>query len=159
MSTPIKLVVAILGLALVPGVVCGIMFRNRSKQAASAGVSNIAPRAADAPSCSGISRPSPGQAPAYATRPQHSVTLSWNSAVPASRSPRDAIKGYYVYRSLASRNYAESSRISESPLAGTRCVDSTVEPQKTYFYVVKAVTEGGTQSGSSVEVRAVVPSP
>lgn len=157
MSTPVKFAVAALGVALLMGV--GITLRNQSKQAPGARLANIAPRAADGPSCTGVVRSSTGAAPPEATRPPHSVTLSWHAAVPASSSPRDAIKGYYVYRSLTSRNYAETSRISEFPVAGTRCVDTTVEPQKTYFYVVKAVTESGTQSGSSIEIRAVVPSP
>ncbi len=87
------------------------------------------------------------------------MTLSWNATAPASNSPKDAIKGYYVYRSLTSKTYTESNRISESPVHGTRCVDITVEPRKTYFYVVKALTEGGTLSGSSSEIRAVVPFP
>jgi hypothetical protein len=157
MSTPVKFAVAALVAALLIGV--GIKLRNQSKQAPGAGPANIAPRAADAPSCTGVVRSSTGAAPPEATRPVHSVTLSWHAVVPVSSSSRDAIKGYYVYRSLASRNYAESNRISELPVQGTRCVDTTVEPQRTYFYVVKAVTEGGTQSGSSVEIRAVVPSP
>jgi len=87
------------------------------------------------------------------------VTLSWNAVVPASSAPRDAIKGYNVYRSLTSHTYSESNRISGSPLQGTQCVDATVGPRKTYFYVVKAVTQGGEQSGSSAEIKAEVPFP
>jgi len=64
-----------------------------------------------------------------------------------------------VYRSQKPHMYDESNRISDSTLRGTRCVDTNVEPRKTYFYVVKAVTEGGKQSGSSIEIKAVVPSP
>jgi hypothetical protein len=87
------------------------------------------------------------------------VTLSWNATVPASNSSRDAIKGYHVYRSQTPHTYGASNRISDSPLPGTRCVDTNVEPGKTYFYVVKTVTEGGKQSGSSIEIKAVVPFP
>jgi hypothetical protein len=115
---------------------------------------------ADIPPCSGASSGwSSGQAPSLVNPHPHSVTLSWNAAVPASNSPRDAIKGYNVYRSPTSHTYNEGNRISETPLRGTRCVDATVEPRKTYFYVVKTVTEGGEQSGSSIEIKAVVPFP
>jgi hypothetical protein len=114
----------------------------------------------DVPLCNGDpTGSSAGHTPSQVNPHPHSVTLSWNATVPASNAPRDAIKGYYVYRSLASHTYAESDRISPTPLRGTRCVDTTVEPRKTYFYVVKAVTEGGAQSGSSSEIKAVVPFP
>jgi hypothetical protein len=69
------------------------------------------------------------------------------------------IKGYYVYRSLVSHTYNENDRITALALPGTQCVDTAVEAQKTYFYIVKAVTEGGTRSGSSIEIKAVVPAP
>jgi hypothetical protein len=110
--------------------------------------------------CSGtLSSSSPGQTPASANSPSHSVTLTWNAAVPASTPPRDAIKGYYVYRSLTSHQYGEGDRMNHAPLRATQCVDATVEPRKTYFYVVKSVTEGGRQSDSSAEIKAVVPFP
>jgi hypothetical protein len=118
------------------------------------------PRPEDTPLCSGApAGSSAGRTPLSVNPRPHSVTLSWKAAVPASTSARDAIKGYYVYRSLTSQTYAESNRISESPLRGNHCVDITVESQKTYFYTVKAVTENGEQSGSSIEIKAIVPSP
>jgi hypothetical protein len=114
----------------------------------------------DIPLCSGAaSGSSPGNAPSHVNPHSHSVTLSWNAPVSASRSPADAIKGYQVYRSVKSQTYAESDRISQSPVHGTRCVDMTVEARNTYFYVVRAVTEDGMQSGSSNEIKAVVPFP
>jgi hypothetical protein len=111
--------------------------------------------------CSGsISSSSPAdQAPASANSRPHSVTLTWNAAVPGSNAPRDAIKGYYIYRSLISHRYGESDRMNQAPLRASQCVDTTVEPRRTYFYVVKSVTEGGRQSDSSAEIKAVVPSP
>jgi hypothetical protein len=114
----------------------------------------------DIPLCSGASSgAAAGHAPSPGNQHPHSVTLSWNAAQPESNSPRDAIKGYYVYRSLASHTYAEGNRISQSLVHGTQCVDTGVDAKRTYFYVVKAVTEGGEQSGSSIEIKAVVPSP
>lgn len=112
----------------------------------------------DIPACNG-SGLSAGRAASRVNPHPHYVTLSWNAAVPASKSPRDAIKGYYVYRSLTSQTYGESNRISETPVIGTRCIDVNVEAQTTYFYVVRAVTEGGKQSGSSLEIKAAVPFP
>ncbi len=131
---------------------------NRDKQTSSAAEAKAVPPPVDIPACDG-SDLSAGRAPSQANPHPHYVTLSWNAAVPVSKSRRDAIKGYYVYRSLTSETYGESNRISETPVKGTRCVDSNVEARATYFYVVRAVTEGGKQSGSSLEIKAVVPFP
>jgi hypothetical protein len=140
--------------------VSGMGQENKATPTPSPGSSKAAPQPEDIPLCNGASYgSSAGHAFAPAATHPHSVTLSWNVAVPVSNSPRDAIKGYYVYRSLTSYTYAESTRMSESPLRRTRCVDTSVESRKTYFYVVKAVTEGGKQSGSSIEIKAVVPFP
>ena len=151
---PVRFVVAALGVTLLLALF--VIFRNRNKNevklAPSTAVAEVAPPIAGPPSCTGVEPTTP-------TAHRHSVTLSWHAVIPASSSPRDAIKGYYVYRSLTSRSYAESNRISQALLTGTRCIDATVEPHKTYFYVVKAVAESGTQSGSSLEIRAVVPFP
>lgn len=111
--------------------------------------------AAGIPPCGGVSSAVPAQAIANA----HSVTLSWNASLPKSAAPQDAIQGYYVYRSLTSRGYADSGRLNSSPLAGTRCLDASVDPQATYFYAVKAVTQGGAESDFSSEVKAVIPFP
>jgi hypothetical protein len=130
---------------------------NHAKQSSSPEEAKAAPQPVDIPACNGAGW-SAGRASQSNPHP-HSVTLSWNAAVPATKSPRDAIKGYYVYRSLTSQTYGESTRISEVPVKGTRCIDGNVEARSTYFYVVRAVTEGGKQSGSSPEIKAVVPFP
>jgi len=131
---------------------------NHARQTSSPEEAKAAPQTVDIPACNG-SGLSGAHAPSQANPHPHSVTLSWNTAVPASKSPRDAIKGYYVYRSLTSQTYRESNRISEVPVKGIRCIDSNVEARATYFYIVRAVTEGGKQSGSSLEIKAVVPFP
>jgi len=143
---PLLLVVAMLSVA-------GIIHVRNHGVASSAIFA--AARSADLPPCNGLQ----GSASAQPGPHPHSVTLSWNAAVPASSSALDTIKGYYVYRSVESQTYSESNRLSQSVLAGTRCVDTTVEAQKTYFYVVEAIAAGGKRSGFSVEVKAVVPSP
>ncbi len=134
--------------------------KNKDTQTPSPGSAKAQPLPPDIPLCNETAiGSSAGQTPSQVNPHPHSVTLSWNAAIPVSHSPQDAIKGYYVYRSLTSHTYAESDRISPSPLKGTKCVDTTVEPHKTYFYVVKAVAEGGAQSGASSEIKAAVPFP
>jgi hypothetical protein len=158
LSIPMKVAGAVLGMAVLFGMAG--MVRKRMKQAPSLARAKAASLTASEPSCTGISSsPSAGQLPSQLNPDAHFVTLSWKAAVPASNSPRDAIKGYYVYRSLTSHAYPESARISKSPLRGTHCIDANVEPRKTYFYIVKSVTGGEEQSASSIEIRAVVPSP
>jgi hypothetical protein len=136
--------------------------KNQGTQVATPGVARTAQQLqpGDIPSCNGASSASSvAHGPSQVNPKPHSVTLSWNAAASSSNSPRDAIKGYYVYRSLTSHKYTESNRISDAPVQGTKCVDTNVEPRKTYFYVVKAVTDGGKQSGASLEIKAVVPFP
>lgn len=136
------------------------MGMNQVRKPASPGGAKAQEQTGDIPPCNGGSAgPSAGRASAQVNPHRHSVTLSWDAAIPASNSPRDAIEGYYVYRSLTSHYYSESDRISESLIRGTRCVDAVVEPGKAYFYVIKAVTEAGKQSGYSIEIKAVIPFP
>lgn len=87
----------------------------------------------------------------------HSVTLTWKESIPASRSARDIVQGYYVYRSLKSHKYAKSDRLNTEPIAGTSCMDRAVKPRATYFYSVKGVSQGGVESEFSDEVKAVIP--
>jgi hypothetical protein len=157
-SIPTKVAGTLLGVAVLLSI--AVILRDKRQQPLNLRVVRPAPQIASAPACTGISSgPSAGHSTPPLSPHPHSITLFWNAVFPKSTSPRDAIKGYYVYRSLTSHTYPESTRISEAPLRGTRCVDTNVEPRKTYFYVVKAVTEAGKQSGSSIEIRAVVPFP
>jgi hypothetical protein len=164
LPAPVKVLPIIIGIIVLGMIVLGMIVLvsltgvGRSKNQATQKLDPFATigssRSAEIPPCSG---PAVGHAAALKPH-QHSVTLSWNAAVSASHSPRDAIQGYYVYRSLASHTYGEGNRLSESPLRETRCVDNAVEPRKTYYYVVKSVTEGGRRSAFSVEIKAVIPS-
>jgi hypothetical protein len=79
---------------------------------------------------------------------KHSVNLSWK----ASTSP---VVGYNVYRRATSGQI----KLNSLPVTGTTYVDTTVQPGPTYFYVTKAVSAKGTESTTSNEVRADVPSP
>jgi hypothetical protein len=159
LSIPIKISGVVLGVAVVLAIIGLGKVKNTATQTSSTAAIK-APQPGAIPPCNGsYLGSSAGQSASQVNQHPHSVTLSWNAALPASNSPLDAIKGYYVYRSLKSRTYAEGNRISESLLRGTQCVDTAVQPRKTYFYVVKAVTEGGRQSSASVEIRAEVPFP
>jgi len=86
----------------------------------------------------------------------HSVKLSWGPSTPASKSPRDAVVGYNVYRSTVSHD-PKPTRITSKPWAGTTYTDSEVEAGKTYFYVTRGVTAGGAESAPSNEAKAVMP--
>ncbi len=88
--------------------------------------------------------------------PAHVVNLSWNASAPASKAPRDAIVGYIVYRSTKAHD-PSAVAITSSKISSTTYSDSTVESGKTYYYVTRAVTAGGTLSGPSNEFRVVVP--
>jgi hypothetical protein len=86
----------------------------------------------------------------------HSVTLSWNPSVPATKSARDAIIGYIVYRSTKPHD-SDAKPINVIRVSGTTFVDSDVEPGKTYYYVTRAVSASGALSGPSNEARAEIP--
>jgi hypothetical protein len=159
-SIPVRFLGAVPGMVVFLALVSLAQIRTKETQAPGAGVAKATPQASKIPPCNGApSGSSAERLPAAGNSHPHSVTLSWNAALPVSNSSLDLIKGYYVYRSLVSHTYTEANRITASPLAGTQCVDTSVEPRKTYFYVVRAVTDGGMQSGSSIEIKAVVPFP
>jgi hypothetical protein len=80
--------------------------------------------------------------------PQHSVNLSWKPST-------SAVVGYNVYR----RGTSGVVKVNSVPVTGTSFVDKTVQPGQTYFYLTKAVNAKGTESTSSNEVRADIPSP
>ena len=122
-----------------------------SPQPESTGESPKAASPANAiPSCITGSATNPGH---------HAVTLSWDAGVPRSNAASDAVKGYDVYRSSSSSAYSKSDKMNSEALPGTRCIDSSVEAGKTYYYSVKTITQNGGASGFSKEIKAVVPTP
>jgi fibronectin type 3 domain-containing protein len=65
--------------------------------------------------------------------------------------------GYNVYRGTVSGGpYAKVNSALEST---TAYGDTNVLAGKTYFYVVTAVDGGGTESGFSNQVKAIIPTP
>jgi len=151
-ARPVKLFGAVLGLVVFL-VSCGLT-RACGRSAAPAVL-----KKEEIPSCAGILSPALPPTSSHTGAKPHSVTLSWNAAVPKSPDYVDAINGYYVYRSLTSHTYVEGNRLNSSPIAGTQCVDGAVDPGGVYFYAVKALSQGGAESDFSTEVKAVVPSP
>ena len=81
----------------------------------------------------------------------HSVNLGWN------RSTSSTVVGYNVYRGTTTGG--PYNKINSALESSTNYVDATVLGGKTYFYVVTAVDGGGTQSGFSNQVKAIIPSP
>jgi hypothetical protein len=109
------------------------------------------------PLCSG--QPASSPAASSPSRPPHSVTLSWKRSRPKTKARRDAIKGYYIYRSQLSHDFSEGNRLNSQPLAGTLCIDTDVKPHGTYFYAVRAISADGTPSNFSAQISVVIPSP
>jgi hypothetical protein len=89
-------------------------------------------------------------------RAGHSVKLTWNTSVPASKSARDAILGYKVYRSTKPHD-RDARALNANPVAGSEYTDSTVEPGLTYYYVTKAVSVKGAESNASNEMKVEIP--
>jgi fibronectin type 3 domain-containing protein len=76
--------------------------------------------------------------------------LSWTA------STSTGVTGYYVYRGTTSG--AESSTpLNSTPVSGTAFTDESVTAGTTYYYVVKAVSSGDTESAASTEVSVAVP--
>jgi hypothetical protein len=81
----------------------------------------------------------------------HSVSLAWNP------SSSGAVVGYNVYRgTITGGPYTKINSALES---STAFGDANVAAGKTYFYVVTGVDGGGTESGFSNQVKAIIPSP
>lgn len=84
------------------------------------------------------------------TASAHKVTLDWNAST-------SAVSGYNVYRGGATGGpYA---RVSPSQVGGLSYADSSVNAGATYYYVVTAVDNAGTESSYSNEVSAAIPNP
>jgi hypothetical protein len=86
---------------------------------------------------------------AAAGQHKHSVTLTWN----ASTSP---VAGYNVYRSAEKgRGYVKINAALVRDRLSYK--DETVESEKTYYYVTRAVDAKGKESENSAEIVVTVP--
>jgi trimeric autotransporter adhesin len=91
------------------------------------------------------------QAVALSGAGTHDVILTWSASAGAA--------GYDIYRGSSSGGES-STPLNTEPIAGTSYTDTSVQAGRTYYYKITAVAaNGSTQSGSSSEVSATVPSP
>jgi len=81
----------------------------------------------------------------------HSVKLSWQASVPASKRPGDAIQGYNIYRREPGKKYEQ---INVVVIPQTACTDYTAKAGYSYVYQVQAVTVSGAVSKLSSDAHA-----
>jgi hypothetical protein len=86
------------------------------------------------------------------------IYLTWKASFSAG------VKYYNVYRSGTQSDCLKAKsdtckKINPSPVTTTSYTDSAVQVGQSYFYVVKAVSSGGTESSPSNEAPVVVSSP
>jgi hypothetical protein len=89
-----------------------------------------------------------------ASQSQPVVKLTWKASTSAGVR-------YNVYRSskqggCLKTNSNNCQKISPSPLPSTNYTDGTVQAGHRYFYVVKAVSSGGPESGPSNEAQVAI---
>ena len=77
------------------------------------------------------------------------VTLTWDA------SPTPTVVGYNAYRS--EQDGGPYGRLNAILIVGTTHSDETVERDRIYYYVVRAVDGNGRESANSNQARAVVP--
>jgi hypothetical protein len=85
------------------------------------------------------------------------IYLTWKASSSAG------VKYYNVYRSGTQGDCLKAKpdsckKINPSPVTTTSYTDSAVQVGQSYFYVVKAVSSGGTESSPSNEAPVVVTS-
>jgi hypothetical protein len=95
------------------------------------------------------------QAPDPATQ-HHKVILSWKASARAASPEYEAV-GYCVYRSTKQSDDSPEL-INSTPFVGTGCTDDSVSDNRTYYYVVKAISAKGKKSPLSNEAPAPIPS-
>jgi len=65
--------------------------------------------------------------------------------------------GYNIYS--GGQSGGPYTKINSALNVSTTYTDNSVQAGQTYFYVATAVDAGGTESGFSNQVQAVIPSP
>jgi Abnormal spindle-like microcephaly-assoc'd, ASPM-SPD-2-Hydin/Immunoglobulin I-set domain len=78
----------------------------------------------------------------------HSVALSWTGAV-------TGVTGYNAYASTVSGG--PFVKMTSTPLTSPNYTDNSVQPDRTYYYVVTALNASDQESAYSSEVTAIVP--
>ncbi len=77
-----------------------------------------------------------------------SVVLAWNPSV-------SLVTGYHIYRSETSDG--PFKKLNNGIVTADSYTDSTVVPGATYFYMVKSVGHGGSESVDSAQASATIP--
>jgi ASPM-SPD-2-Hydin domain-containing protein len=80
----------------------------------------------------------------------HSAALSWNAST-------SSVNGYFIYRAAAPGG--PFAKLTSALDPSTSFVDSSVLSGQTYYYVVTAVDSNNTESVSSNEASALIPTP
>ena len=80
---------------------------------------------------------------------QHTVAVTWTA------SSSNNVVGYNIYRGTASGG--PYSILDSAPVVNDGYNDSAVQSGQSYFYVVRAVDNTGTESVNSTEVQAIIP--
>src|SRR5262249_23310665 len=93
-----------------------------------------------------------------------SVTITVNAASsPASAkmawdpNTDSNLAGYNVYRSTQSGAYTSAPLNGSTLVTVTSFTDSTVQSGQTYYYVIRAVSTSGLESGNSNEIQFPAP--
>jgi hypothetical protein len=105
--------------------------------------------------------PSSGISPQPITTSHHKVMLSWNPS-PLPSHGQSEVAGYCLYRTKSNQpqkiaNCAACEQINAFAFGGVSCVDSVVEDNAKYQYVVAAVDKNGTLSSPSNWAPAPIP--
>jgi len=83
------------------------------------------------------------------------VILSWRASAPADPK-HAAAAGYCIYRGVKQKDLSPVL-VNNIPFPGTSCVDDLVVNDKTYYYVVRAISGQGVTSIVSNEAPAKIP--
>jgi hypothetical protein len=92
----------------------------------------------------------------------HTVTLTWKANAASTNRATNTV-GYCLYRRKRSSipkkisDCKDCELVSPVPIAGTGCVDNSVQDGVTYYYVVTAANESSRISDSSNEAPAEIP--
>ena len=80
-----------------------------------------------------------------------SVKLAWDNP-----NPESYVAGYNVYRSEQSEVFTTAPINGTTLVTKTSFIDSTVQPSRTYYYVVTTVSIDGRESAYSNQVQTTI---
>lgn len=144
--------------ALIAIGLCQSIAAQEKSQADSSAQTTTAPKSSEAPAAPEVKSPICGsstvQLLSSATQ-HHKVILVWKASPRAASPEYDAV-GYCVYRSTKQGDDSPEL-INSTPFTGTGCTDDLVTDDRTYYYVVRAISSKGRKSPLSNEALALIP--